>query len=74
MNRRYVVEPRASKDYPWQFVDMAAGLQAGPMSIHKTKREAERARDAHKRYLRNVAAEDKRRVARLRAEGYYDVH
>lgn len=68
MNQRYYVEPRASKDYPWQFVDIAAGLRAGPVSIHKTKREAEQARELHKRDLRNLAAETKRRLARLRAE------
>lgn len=71
VSKRYYVEPRASKDYPWQFVDIAAGLRAGPMSIHQTKCEAEKARDAHKRDLRNQAAETERRIARLKAEGRY---
>ena len=72
MRRRFIVEPRASKDYPWQFVDIAAGLRAGPVSIHKTRRGAEKARDEHKRTLDRERKETTRRIARLKAEGYYN--
>jgi len=68
MPKRFYVEQRASKDYPWQFVDIAAPLRSGPISIHKTKREAEKARDAHKRMLRRDAAEVRRRLARRALE------
>ena len=64
MSKRFYVEPRASVKYPWQFVDIAAGLRAGPISIHRTQREAERARDEHKQELRRDAQELRRRMAR----------
>ena len=64
MSRRYFVEPRASENYPWRFVDVVSGLAAGPVSIHKTKRQAVRAREDYKRMLRRDAEESKRRIAR----------
>lgn len=68
MNKRFYVEPRASKDYPWQFVDIKAGLRAGPVSIHKTKRQAEKAREAYKKMLAADQRENKRLIERRRAE------
>ena len=68
MSKRFYVEPRASERYPWQFVDVVAGLRAGPISIHRTKREAEKARDAHKRML----AADRRREKALLAQRLFE--
>ena len=72
MKRRYIIEPRASKKYPWQLVDLKAGLRAGPVSIHETEEKAWLALEAYKRSLRNQAAETRRNIARLKAEGYFD--
>jgi hypothetical protein len=62
MAKRFYVEQRASKSHPWQFVDIAAGLEAGPISIHRTKRQAERARDDHKAMLRRDARMERARA------------
>lgn len=60
MSKRFYVEQRASEKYPWQFVDITAGLRAGPISIHKTRRDAERARDRHKAMLKADAQRERR--------------
>lgn len=55
MSKRFYVEARASEAYPWQLFDITAGLHAGPVSIHRTKREAKTARYELKKRLRNDA-------------------
>lgn len=68
MAKRFYVERRASERYPWQFVDIMAGLRAGPISIHKTKRQAEQAKERHKAMLRRDARAERALIKQRSAE------